>query len=134
MTTLDPENYTIKHLSDDVVKLKYPGAFLANKYPSANFRVWPQGTYDVGNYSSGANVSVKPCFAFDHYTLGSMVVATAYGKDGNIPYASVTSGPHVPPLSLEMEEGVLQGERTAQIIRLMAVQAVQARAAIYPGQ
>ena len=134
MTHPNPEQYTIGHRGDGVKKLKFPGALFANKYPTANFRVWQKGTYDTDNYSNGANVSIEPCFAFDHYTLGSLVVATVYAKDGDVPYAAVESGPHVPPLSLEMEDGILQDERTIQVIKTMAAQAVAARDAIYPVQ
>lgn len=125
----DPEGYALRHTGNSFVKMKYPGALWAKKFPAAHFRVWPRQTIDYDNYTRGADVSILPCFGPNHYTLGSLLVATVTAENG-VDHLRLESGLHVPSLPTAVEGGQLADEQTELLVKTAAVQAIAAWSAL----
>lgn len=106
-------------------------AFIAERYPVEQFRVWPEGAVDTQDYSKGANVSVESRYTSNGHALGSVVTARVYAEDGDSPQrVSIESELYVPPLCMEMEGKMPSDERTLRILQGIAAVAVAARATL----
>lgn len=126
-----PEGYAVRYVTTTMVKPRVHSAFIAERYPVENFRVWPEGTVDTEDYSKGANVSVESRYTADGRAVGSVVTAVVYAEEADSPQrVTIQSDMYVPPLSLELENKVPSNERTLNILLSVAAQAVMATTAL----